>query len=32
MPEDFTRYVVLREVADAVAAESQPYQPGVEPR
>ena len=32
MPEDFTRYVVLPEVAQAVAAETEPYEPGVEPR
>jgi acyl-CoA thioester hydrolase len=31
MPEAFTRYSVLPEVAAAVAAETQPYQPGVEP-
>jgi acyl-CoA thioester hydrolase len=31
MPEEFTRYSVLPEVAAAVAAETQPYQPGVEP-
>jgi acyl-CoA thioester hydrolase len=32
MPEEFTRYGVLPEVAAAVAAEPAPYQPGVEPR
>jgi acyl-CoA thioester hydrolase len=32
MPEEFTRYVVLPEVAQAVAAELEPYEPGVEPR
>jgi acyl-CoA thioester hydrolase len=31
MPEEFTRYTVLPEVAAAVAAEPQPFQPGVEP-
>jgi acyl-CoA thioester hydrolase len=31
MPEEFTRYSVLPEVAAAVAAEPQPFQPGVEP-
>jgi acyl-CoA thioester hydrolase len=31
MPEAFTRYSVLPEVAAAVAAETEPYQPGVEP-
>jgi len=31
MPDAFTRYAVLPEVAAAVAAETQPYQPGVEP-
>ncbi len=31
MPEEFTRYSVLPQVAAAVAAEAQPYQPGVEP-
>jgi acyl-CoA thioester hydrolase len=31
MPEEFTRYSVLPEVAAAVAAEAEPYQPGVEP-
>ena len=31
MPEEFTRYSVLPEVAAAVAAETHPYQPGVEP-
>jgi len=31
MPEEFTRYSVLPEVAVAVAAETEPYQPGVEP-
>lgn len=31
MPEAFTRYSVLPEVAAAVAAETAPYQPGVEP-
>jgi acyl-CoA thioester hydrolase len=31
MPEAFTRYTVLPEVAAAVAAETEPYQPGVEP-
>lgn len=31
MPDDFLRYSVAPEVAAAVAAETQPYQPGVEP-
>jgi acyl-CoA thioester hydrolase len=31
MPEPFMQYSVLPEVASAVAAESSPYQPGVEP-
>jgi hypothetical protein len=31
MPEEFTRYSVLPEVAAAVAVEAQPFQPGVEP-
>jgi acyl-CoA thioester hydrolase len=31
MPEEFTRYTVLPEVAAAVAAEPHPFQPGVEP-
>jgi hypothetical protein len=31
MPDDFTRYAVQPEVAAAIAAETQPYQPGVEP-
>lgn len=31
MPDDFLRYSVAPEVATAVAAETQPYQPGVEP-
>jgi acyl-CoA thioester hydrolase len=31
MPEEFTRYSVLPEVAAAVAAEPHPFQPGVEP-
>jgi len=31
MPDEFTRYSVLPEVAAAVAAEPQPFQPGVEP-
>jgi hypothetical protein len=31
MPEAFTRYSVLPEVAAAVAAETTPYRPGVEP-
>ena len=31
MPEDFLRYSVAPEVAAAVAAEKEPYQPGVEP-
>lgn len=32
MPAEFTQYVVLPEVAAAVAAETTPFQPGVEPR
>jgi len=32
MPEEFTKYVVAPEVAEAVARETEPYQPGVEPR
>jgi acyl-CoA thioester hydrolase len=31
MPAEFTHYSVLPEVAAAVAVETQPYQPGVEP-
>jgi acyl-CoA thioester hydrolase len=31
MPEDFTRYSVAPEVAEAVARQASPYQPGVEP-
>jgi acyl-CoA thioester hydrolase len=32
MPLEFTKYTVAPEVAEAVARESEPYQPGVEPR
>ena len=32
MPEEFTKYTVSPEVAAAIAAETEPYQPGVEPR
>jgi acyl-CoA thioester hydrolase len=32
MPEQFTHYVVSPQVAAIVAAETEPYQPGVEPR
>jgi len=32
MPDIFTQYVVLPEVAAAIAVETRPYQPGVEPR
>jgi len=32
MPDIFTQYVVLPEVAAAIAVEARPYQPGVEPR
>ncbi|HEX7374156.1 MAG TPA: thioesterase family protein [Steroidobacteraceae bacterium] len=32
MPPEFTRYYVASEVAAAVALETAPYQPGVEPR
>ena len=31
MPAEFTKYTVAPEVAEAVAAETAPYQPGVEP-
>ena len=32
MPTEFTKYTVAPEVAEAVARETEPYQPGVEPR
>ena len=32
MPDEFTHYIVSPEVAHAVAAETEPFQPGVEPR
>jgi acyl-CoA thioester hydrolase len=32
MPQEFTQYSVLPEVAAAVAAQTTPYEPGVEPR
>jgi hypothetical protein len=32
MPPEFVKYFVAPDVAAAVAAETEPYQPGVEPR
>jgi acyl-CoA thioester hydrolase len=32
MPIEFTKYTVAPAVAEAVARETEPYQPGVEPR
>ena len=32
MPVEFTKYTVAPEVAEALARETEPYQPGVEPR
>jgi hypothetical protein len=32
MPTEFTKYTVAPEVTEAVARETEPYQPGVEPR
>jgi acyl-CoA thioester hydrolase len=32
MPPEFTKYTVAPEVAEAVARETEPYEPGVEPR
>jgi acyl-CoA thioesterase FadM len=32
MPTEFTTYSVAPEVAEALARETEPYQPGVEPR
>ena len=32
MPEEFTSYTVAPDVAAAIAAETEPFQPGVEPR
>jgi acyl-CoA thioester hydrolase len=32
MPLEFTQYTVAPEVAEALARETEPYQPGVEPR
>ncbi len=32
MPPEFTNYTVAPEVAAAVALETEPFQPGVEPR
>jgi acyl-CoA thioester hydrolase len=32
MPAEFTQYTVAPEVAEALARETEPYQPGVEPR
>ena len=31
MPVEFTKYTVAPEVAEAVARETEPFQPGVEP-
>jgi hypothetical protein len=32
MPLEFTKYTVAADVAEALARETEPYQPGVEPR
>lgn len=32
MPPEFTKYTVAADVAEAVARETEPFQPGVEPR
>jgi hypothetical protein len=32
MPPEFTKYTVAPEVAEALARETEPFQPGVEPR
>jgi acyl-CoA thioester hydrolase len=32
MPVEFTKYTVAPEVAEALARETEPFQPGVEPR
>jgi acyl-CoA thioester hydrolase len=32
MPPEFTKYTVASEVAEALARETEPFQPGVEPR
>jgi hypothetical protein len=32
MPPEFTKYTVAPEVAAALARETEPFQPGIEPR